>query len=189
MANLHDEKRNLVAYYQLSYTFKCVAKSERDGGLLEDRPSTVPLVVSPVGAPPPPVAGPSSVLHTIANIGGTVNTPSQPSGQEGHHTVISRPISPPQYPPQLEKVEAQAHLVGVGSRTDVQPPEADAQPLLEKIAPVEGPTGGGLNVVLVGRNFPPWPTTIYARFGSMVAATVSHSVSLQPSRSKIYSPG
>lgn len=189
MANLHDEKRNLVANYQLSYTFKCVAKAEREGGLLDDRPSIVPLVVSPVGAPLPPMAGPSSVLHATTDIGGTVNTPSQPAGQEGHHTSISRPISPPRNPSQLETVEAQPHLVGVGSRTDVQRPEADVQPLLEKIAPVEGPTRGGLSIVLIGRNFPPWPTTVYARFGSVVAATVSHSVSLQPSRSKIYSPG
>jgi hypothetical protein len=112
-----------------------------------------------------------------------VNTPSQRPPAEGHHTSIRRPISPPQHPPQLGAVETLSPLIGVGSRTDVQQPGADARPLLQKIAPIEGPTRGGLNIVLIGTNFPPWPAIVYARFGSAVAATVSHSVLLQPSRS------
>ena len=184
MANLHDEKGNLVAHYQLPYSFKCVAKADKDGGLLDDHNAIGPLVVSSVGDPLPLVAGPSSVVHTTTSVGGTINTPSQPPAPEGNHTSIRRPISPPR-----RTVDARPPSVGVGSRTDIQPPEADAQPLLQKLAPIEGPTRGGLNIVLIGTNFPSWPTILYARFGSAVAVTVSLSVSLQPSRSKIYSPG
>jgi hypothetical protein len=189
VANVHDEKGSLVAYHRLPYSFKCVAKPDKDGGLLDDRPSTVPPVVSPVDAPVPPAAGPSSALHTTTNIGGAVNTPSQRSAPDGHHTSIRRPISPPRQSPQRETVETWPPSVGIGSRKDVQQPEVDAQPLLQRVAPLEGPTRGGLNVVLIGTNFPPWPTMLYARFGSAVAVTVSHSVSLGPSRSKICSPG
>ena len=190
VANLHDERRNLVAYYQLPYSFKCVAKADRDGGLVDDHNSIVPLAVSPVGTPVPPAAGPSSVLHTTTGIGGTINTSSQPPTPEGHHTSIRRPISPPRYPPPRRTVDARHPFVGLGSRTrtDIQPPEADAQPLLQRLAPIEGPTRGGLNVVLIGTDFP-WPTILYVRFGSAVAVAVSLSVSLQPSRSEIYSPG
>lgn len=192
MANLHDEKGSLVAYHQIPYSFRCLAKPDKDGGLPDDRPSIVPIVppvVSPVDTPVPPVAGPSSVLHTTTNIGGTVNTPSQRPAPEGHHASVRRPISPPRHPPHWETVEARAPSVGIGSRTDVQQPESNAPPLLLRVAPIEGPTRGGLNVVLIGTNFPPWPTILYARFGSAVAVTVSHSVSLGPSRSKICSPG
>lgn len=189
MANLHDEKRNLVAYYQLPYTFKCVAKVDRDGGPLDDHTPIVPLVVSPIGTQLPPTAIPSSVLHTTTSIGGTMNTPSQPPAPEDHHTSIRHPISPSRYPQQRGTVESRLPSIGVSSRTDVPSPEADVQPLLQKLAPIEGPTRGGLNVVLIGTNFPSWPTILYARFGSAVAVTVSHSVSLQPSRSKSYSPG
>ena len=189
MANLHDEKGSLVAYHQIPYSFRCLAKPDKDGGLLDDRPSIVPPVVSPVDAPVPPVAGPSSVSHTTTNTGGTVNTPSQRPTSEGHHASVRRPISPPRHPPHWETVEARASSAGIGSRINVQPPEADAQPLLLRVAPIEGPTRGGLNVVLIGTNFPPWPTILYARFGSAVAVTVSHSVSLGPSCSEFSSPG
>jgi len=170
----------LVAYHRLPYSFKCVAKPDKESGLLDDRP---------VDAPVPPLAGPSSVLHTTANTGGTVHTPSQRSAPEGHHMSIRRSISPPRHPPQWETVESRPPSGRIGSRTYVQQPEPDAQPLLLRVAPIEGPTRGGLNVVLIGTNFPSWPTILYARFGSAVAATVSHSVSLGPSHSKICSPG
>jgi hypothetical protein len=118
-----------------------------------------------------------------------VNTPSQHSAPDSHHISIRRPTSPPRQSPQRETVETLPPSVGIGSRKDVQQSEVDAQPLLLRVAPIEGPTRGGLNIVLIGTNFPPWPTILYARFGSVVAVTVSHSASLGPSRSKICSPG
>jgi len=116
-----------------------------------------------------------------------VDTPSQRSAPEGHHMSIRRSISPPRHPPQWETVEVRPPSGRIGSRTYIQQPEADARLLLLRVTPIEGPTRGGLNVVLIGTNF--WSTILYARFGSAVAVTVSHSVSLGPSRSKICSPG
>ena len=81
---------------------------------------------------------------------------------------------------QYESLGAQPPLFGGGSRTDIQQQNAGDQPLLQKVAPIEGPTRGGLNIVLIGTNFPPWPNIVYARFGSAVAATVCLSILLQP---------
>ena len=183
MARLHDEEGNLVTYYQLPYSFRSVAQPDGDG-LQDDYPSIVPLAVGPVAVAMPPGAGPSTVLHPSTSTRRKVSAPSQRPAQGGHlGASVHRPRPPLQHPSQLESVEAQSDIVGVRSRTDTQRPEAHDQPRLSKIIPIEGPTRGGLNVVLIGTNLPPWPTTIYARFGTAVAATVSHIVGVQPSRS------
>ena len=146
--------------------------------------STIPPVVSPVAATIPPAAGPSTTLHTTASLRRATNTSSQRPTLESHHrTSVRRPVPSPQLPPQWESTETQSSF-GFTSRTDIPQPEAGDSPLLQKVAPIEGPTRGGLSVILVGMNFPPWPTAVYARFGTAVAATVSHSVSLKLSRSK-----
>jgi len=132
----------------------------------------VPPIVSPVVATPS-AAGPSTSVNPTASTRRPVNPPIQRPPPGGHYRQSNpRPIPPPAV--QLPSVRGSA-------RTDIQPPNADDQPLLQKVAPIEGPTRGGLNIVLIGTNFPPWPTIIYARFGSAVAATVRHSVLLQPS--------
>ena len=194
MARLQDEQGNLVAYYQIPYSFKSVAKPDRDGGLQDDYPSIGPSVVSPVAVAMPPAAGPSTGLHPTTSVRRTADHSGQRPAPEGHHRTSVRRPAPPQHPSQRENVEAQYSsvgaqrpVVGVSSRTGIQQPET---PLLQKVAPIEGPTRGGLNIVLIGMNLPPWPTTLYARFGTAVAATVSHSVQVQLSRSNTpHSPG
>jgi hypothetical protein len=181
VARLHDEQGNLVAYYQMPYSFKSVAKPDRDGG---DDYTSVPPVISPVAATVPPAAGPSTVLRPTTSTRRTVNASSQRHAPVGHYRTNTRHPAPPlRHTLQWENVDVQPPLFGGSSRTDIQQQGANDQPLLQKVAPIEGPTRGGLNIVLIGTNFPPWPTIVYARFGSAVAATVSHSVLFQPSRS------
>ena len=181
MAKLHDEQNHLVAYYQIPYSFKSVAKPDRDGGQ-DDYSSIIPPVVSPMNVAMPNAAGPSTGLNPTTSVRRTANASSQrPAPEVYHHTSTRRPGPPPQNPSQWENVGA---WPPVGSLMGVQQPEA-SQPLLQRVAPIEGPTRGGLSIVLIGAGFPPWPTTIYARFGSAVAATVSHNVPPQLSRSNI----
>jgi len=184
VAKLHDEQGHLVAYYQIPYSFKSVAKPDRDGGLQDDYPSVVPPVVSPMNVAMPPAAGPSTGLNPTTSIRRIANASSQRPAQETYHrTSVRRPGPPPQHSSQWENVEA---WPPVGSRMGIQQPEASGQPLLQRIAPIEGSTRGGTSIVLIGDGFPAWPTTVYARFGSAVAATVSYSVPPQPSRSNIF---
>ena len=178
MARLHDEQGNLVSYYQLPYSFRSTAKSDRDGALQDDSPAIIPPVASPVAAPVSSAAGPSTVLHPTMSTRRTANASSQRPGPGGHHRASIRQPIPPHRPAfQRENVEPQPPLFGDSSRTGTQ---QQVGPLLQRVAPIEGPTRGGLNIVLIGTNFPPWPTIIYARFGSVVAATVSHNVFVQP---------
>lgn len=171
MARLHDEKGNLVAYYQIPYSFRSVPKADRDGPLPDDYPS-VPPVVSPVLATMPTAAGPSTLLNPTASTRRTVNASGQRSAPVGYYRSNNRPPIQSLHASPWEGVEIQPPLVGGSSRMDIQQQNAVDQPLLQKVAPIEGPTRGGLNIVLIGTNFPPWPTIIYARFGSAVAATV-----------------
>lgn len=193
MARLHDEQDNLVAYYQLPYSFKVVTKVNRDGGLQDKRPSTVhPLVLSPAVTTATLESGSSNVSYRTASPRSTVSAFSQLPALSGgqHRTSIRHPVPQIQHPSQWEDVESHTPSFGVGSRKDIQQPEAGDQPLLRKVVPVEGPTRGGLSIVLTGTNLPPWPTVVYARFGSAGAVTVSHRVccnllALNPP----YSPG
>jgi hypothetical protein len=152
VARLHDEQGKLVAYYQLPYSFKSVANHARDGGLQDKYLSTVH----------PPVLGPAAATVTC----------------ESGSSSIHYPVPPMLRPSRWENVEGHPPSFGFGSRKNMQQLEAGDQPLLQKVAPIEGPTQGGLKIVLIGTNFPTWPTTVYARFGSTVAPTVSHSVLL-----------
>jgi hypothetical protein len=173
---LRDEQGNLVAYHQLPYIFKSVAKPDRDGGMQDDYlPSMVPPpVVSPGTTTVPPVAGPSITSRGTTSIRRAVNTANQRPSEAHHRSSVRRPVAALQQPSQWGNAGAQPPSVGVGSRTDIQQPQPGDQSLLQKIAPIEGPTRGGLNIILIGTNLPPWPTVVYARFGSAVAATVSH---------------
>jgi hypothetical protein len=173
VARLHDEQGNLIAYHQIPYSFKSVPKADKDGGLQDD----VPSVASPIA---PSAAGPSTLLNPTASIRRTVNPPSQRPAPVTYYRGNRHPVPPLQTPMQWENVEVQPPSVGGSSRTDIQQPNVVDQPLLQKVAPIEGSTRGGLNIVLIGTNFPPWPTVVYARFGSAVAATVCYSVLLQP---------
>jgi hypothetical protein len=176
VTKLHDEQGNLVAQYQLPYSFRSVAKPDKDGGLQDDfyPPIIHPQVVSPVATAPAPVAGPSTISRNTSGTRGTVNPPSQRPAPEGYYHTSARHAA--QHPPLWENVETQPPPVGLSSRIDVQQPEASDQPLLQKVAPIEGPTRGGVNIVLIGTNLPAWPTAVYARFGSAVAATVSQCI-------------
>ena len=182
MARLHDEQGDLVAYYQIPYSFNCVANG-RGGGLQDDYPSIVPPVVSPVAASMPLAAGHSPVLHTTDNFKRTANSPQRkrPALEVYDRTGARRLVPPSHHTPMRGNVDARPSLVDIGSHTVTNQLETHDQPLLQKIIPIEGPTRGGLNIVLIGTNLPPWPTTVYARFGTAVAATVSHGVPLQPS--------
>jgi hypothetical protein len=146
----------------------------------DDYPSAVALVVSPVAATTPLVAGPSTALHTTASLRRVTTTSSQRPALAS--ASVRRPVPSPQLPPQWERAEAHSST-GFASRTEIPQPEAGDSPLLQKVSPIEGPTRGGLNVVLIGMNFPR-PVAVYARFGTAVAATVSHTVLLKPSRSE-----
>ena len=67
VARLNDEQGNLVAYYQLPYSFRSVAKPDRDGGLQDDYPSFVhPSSVSPDATAVPPAAGLSTISQITA---------------------------------------------------------------------------------------------------------------------------
>ena len=171
MAKLHDEQNHLVAYYQIPYSFKSVAKPDRDGGQQEDYPSLAPPIVSPMAVAMPPAAGPGTGLNPTTSVRRPANTSSQRPAPEAHHrTSTRRPDPPHQHPSHWENVAA---WPPVSSYMGVQQPEASGQPLLQRVAPIEGPIRGGLSIVLIGNGFPPWPTTVYARFGSAVTATVS----------------
>ena len=187
MARLHDEQGNLVAYYQIPYSFKSVARPDRVRGLQDDYPSIVhPPVVSPAATTATFASGSSNGSYRTASLRSTVSAFSQRSAPpRGHnHTSIRHPVPSLQHPPQWDDLEAQSSSFGVGSQTDIQQPRASDGPLLQRIAPVEGPTRGGLNIVLVGTDLPPSPTAVFARFGSTIAETVSHRVSLPLSLSK-----
>ena len=176
MARLHDEQGNLIAYHQIPYSFRSVPKADRDG-ILQDDYSSAPSVVSPV-ATIPSAPGPSTLVNPPTGTRRTVDASSQRPAPVGYPRAPStrHPVQPMQY----EGVGVQPSLFGGGSRTDIQQQNAGDQPLLQKLAPIEGPTRGGLNIVLIGTNFPPWPNIVYARFGSAVAATVCLSILLQP---------
>lgn len=179
MARLNDEQGNLVAYYQLPYSFKSVAK-----GVLQDK--YPPIVHSPALSPAATTltfeSGSSNASHRTDTFRSTVSSYSQPPAPPGgrDRTSIHYAVPPTLHPPQWEVVEGHPPSFGVGSRKDVQQPEASDQPLLQKVVPIEGPTQGGLKIVLIGTNFPPWPTIVYARFGSVVAPTVRRIVLLHP---------
>ena len=128
------------------------------------------------------------MAHPTTSTRRTVNASSHRSGPGGHHRASIRQPIPPLRPAfQRENVGPQPPLFGDSSRTDIQ---QQVEPLLQKVAPIEGPTRGGLNIVLIGTNFPLWPTIVYARFGSAVAATVSHTVYYNhPALTPPYSPG
>ena len=130
----------------------------------------------------PSVAVPSNVLSPTTGTRRTVEASGQRSALVGYSRSTSNrhPIPPTQHSFEYESVGVQPPFVGGSSQTDIQQQNAVDQPLLQKVAPIEGPTRGGLNIVLVGMNFPPRPTVLYARFGSAVAATVCQSVLLQP---------
>ena len=175
MARLHDEQGNLIAYHQIPYSFRSVPKADRDG-ILPDDYSSIPPVASPV-ATMPSAPGPSTFSNPPTNTRRPVDAPSHrpaPIGGYPRPTNTRHPVPPMQY----GGGEAQPSLFGGVSRTDIQQQGASDQILLQKVAPIEGPTRGGLNIVLIGTNFPPWPNIVYARFGSAVAATVCLSVLL-----------
>ena len=175
MARLHDEHGNLVAYHQIPYSFKSVPKPDRDN-VPQDEYTSGPSAVRPV-ATMSSAAGSSALLNPTTSIRRTV----EGLGQHPARATSNRhPFPPIQHPLQYEGVGVWPPLVGGGSQADIQQQNAVDQPLLQRVAPIEGPTRGGPNIVLTGTNFPPWPTIIYARFGSAVAATVCHSVLLQP---------
>ncbi len=179
MARLHDAHGNLIAFHQIPYSFKSVPKPDRDG-VLQDDYSSIPPVVSPV-ATMPSAAGPSTLLNPTISTRRTGGTSSRrPAPVDYSRTIDSRHSVPQIQPP----------LVGGSSRTATQQQNAVEQPLLQTVAPIEGPTRGGLNIVLVGMNFPPLPTVVYVRFGSAVAVTVCQSVLLHfPVLTPPYSPG
>jgi hypothetical protein len=176
VARLHDEQGNPVAYYQLPYSFKSVANANhlRDGGLQDKYLSIAhPPALSPAATTATFESGSSSASYRTASSRSTVSSYSQPpaplEGQD--RTSPHYPVSPilrPSHPPPF----------GVGSRKNRQQLEASDQALLQKVVPIEGPTQGGVKIVLIGTNFPTGPTIIYARFGSTVAPTVSHSMLL-----------
>jgi len=187
VAKLHDDQGNLVAYYQIPYSFDSVAHPDRVRGTQDDYPSIVhPRVVSPAATTVTIESGSSNGPYRTASLRSTVSAFSQRSAPPGghHHTSIRHPVPPLQYPRRWENLGAQSSSLGVGSRTDIQQPRVGDGPLLQRVAPVEGPMRGGLNIVLIGTDLPPWPTAVYARFGSAVADTVRHRVSLPLSRSK-----
>jgi len=169
----------MVAYYQIPYSFKSVAQPDRDGGLQEHY--TPNGILFPGAFAMPPATGPSTGFHPTTSVRRTANQSGQQPAPERHHRTNARgPAPPPQHPSQRKNFEAQYSsvgaqrpVVGVSSRTGIQQPEAGGPPLLQKVSPIEGPTRGGLNIVLIGMNFPR-PTTLYAKFGTAVAATVSH---------------
>ena len=163
VARLHDEQGNLIAYYQIPYSFKSVLNPDRGGVLQDDYPS-VPSVVSPAATTATFESGSSNAPYHTACSRSTITSFSQlptPLGGQDR-TSIRYPTLPILHPSQFEAVD---------------------QPLLQRALPFEGPTQGGPKIVLIGMNFPPWPTIIYARFGSAIARTVSHGVLLELSRS------
>ena len=186
MAKLHDEQGSLVAYYQIPYSFKSVAESCRGRGPQDYNPSMVH----------PPLASPTATTVTFesessygssrrASSRSTVSASSQRSVPVGgpHRTSTRHPLPPLQHSSQWKNVGAQSPSFG-GPRMGIRQPGAGDRPLLQRVVPIEGPTRGGLNIVLIGTDLPPWQTAVYARFGSAVAETVSHRLSPQPSQSK-----
>ena len=140
----------------------------------------------------PSAADSSTLSNPTTGTRRTVEGSGQRPGLVGysHATSNRHPVLPIQRPLQYEGVGIRPSLFGDISRTDIQQQNAVDQALLQRVAPIEGPTRGGLNIVLTGTNFPPWPTIVYARFGSAVAATVCHIVLLQPLViTPPYSPG
>jgi len=177
VARLHDAHGNLIAYHQIPYSFKSVPKPDRDDILQDDYPSGPS--VSPV-ATMPSAAGPSTLLNPTTSTRRTGEASSQRPAPVGYSRATSNhhPVPPIQHTLQYERAGFQPPLIGGSSRSDIQQQNAVDQPLLQKVAPIEGPTRGGLNIVLVGMNFPPLPTVVYVRFGSAVAVTVCQSVLL-----------
>ena len=182
MARLHDEQGNLIAYHQIPYSFRSVPKADRDGILQDDYPS-VPSIASPAATIATFESGSSSASYYTASSRSSTSSFSQltapPGGQD--RTSIRYPAPPILLP--REAVECRPTSFGIGPRKDIQRPEGVDQPILQRAVPSEGPTQGGPKIVLIGTNFPPWPAVIYARFGSAIARTVSHTVLLQLSRS------
>jgi hypothetical protein len=179
VARLHDEQGNLVAYYQLPYSFKIVANGNR-GRSRDLQDKRLSIVHPPVFSPAVTTMTfeSSDVSYRTASRGSSVSAFSQrPAPGSQHHTNIRHSEPPIRYPSQWEDIES-------GSRKGVQQTEAGDQPLLQKVVPIGGPTRGGLNIILTGTDLPPWPTIVYARFGSAAVVTVSHKVPLQPSHSK-----
>ena len=130
----------------------------------------------------PSVAGPSNLLSPATGTRRTVEGPGQRPALVDHSRSSShrQQLPPTQHPLQYESGGVQPPLIGGSSQADIQQQNAIDQPLLQKVAPIEGPTRGGLNIVLVGMNFPPRPTVVYARFGTAITVTVCQSVLLQP---------
>ena len=168
---------NLVAYYQIPYSFKTVAESYRGRRLQDYSPSIVHVpVASPASTSVTSECGSSYGSHRAASPRSTLSASSQPSVPlGGHRTSIRFPVPPPPRPSQWKNAEVRYPSFGVGSRMGIQRPGAGDQPLLQRVAPIEGPTRGGLNIVLIGTDLP-WPTAVYARFGSAVAETVSQTI-------------
>ena len=184
VAKLHDEQGNLVAYYKIPYCFKSVARPDRVRGFQDDYPSIVhPPVVSPAATTVTFQSGSSNGSLRTASLRSTVSAFSQRTAPlEGPS--IRHLVPPLQHPLHRENVEARSSSFGADSRTDIQQPRASDELLLQRVTPIEGPTRGGLNIVLIGTDFPRWQTVVYVRFGSAVAATVSYRLSLSLSWSK-----
>lgn len=190
MTNLHDEQGSLIAYYQLPYSFKSVANHPRDRGAQDKYPSIVhPTVLSPAATTATLESGSSSTSHRTASSRSSYSQPPAPlEGQA--RTSMHYPVPPNLHPSQWGDVEGHPTSFGVSPRKNMQQLEASDHLLLQKVVPNEGPTQGGPKIVLIGQNFPPWPSVVYARFGSAVAPAVSHSVLLHLLGITLpYSPG
>ena len=182
MATLHDEQGNLVAYHHIPYSFKSITESYKGRGQQDYNPS---IVLAPFASPAATtVASESESSYGSYRTPSPRSTVSASSQLGGHHRTSVR--FPSQHLSQRKNVQVQ----GIGSRVGIQQLGASNQPLLQRVAPIEGPTRGGLSIVLIGTDLPPCTNAVYARFGSAVAETVSPRLSPQLSQlNASYSPG
>ena len=193
MATLCDEEGNLVAFYQLPYSFNCTAFRHTVGDPQDKCTSIVHTpVLSPATTGVTFESGSSSASYCTSSSRSTTSSFSlltTPPGDQDR-TSIRYPAPPILHPSRCEAIDCRPTSFGVGPRKDIQQPEAVGQPLLQRVVPSEGPTHGGPKIVLIGTNFPPWPTIVYAKFGSAATVTVRGGVLSQfLALTLLYSPG
>ena len=91
--------------------------------------------------------------------------------QQAPWPILPVPSPPPPPPPVPPVLPMNDHPIPVN-----QYPQFNSNlsvPILQRLAPVDGPLSGGPTILLSGINFPPpYQQVVYARFGSVAVPTV-----------------